>query len=132
MRSTASARLSVTVEPLTATALVAASATVRSVPDRVAFTVNALAAGFDISSRSPSKVSVSAAPSTDALLNAGGVTFVATLFRARGASLPDRSFSRFVASFVTSYDTRTVWPCRAGVWTVTVTVRPEIDGGLRP
>ena len=50
--STASASVSVTVAPSTSTAPVAASGTSRSVVPRVAFTVNALAAGTDVSSKS--------------------------------------------------------------------------------
>ena len=74
--STASAKVSVTVAPLTATGVVAASATSRSVPPRVRFTVNADAAGTASSSSPPSKVIVSVDPFTDAEENAGGVTLV--------------------------------------------------------
>ena len=77
MRCIASASASVTAEPDTATGVVAASATLRSVPDRVAFTVNAPAAGTESSSRPPLKVTVSAEPFTAAELNAGGVLLMA-------------------------------------------------------
>ena len=99
--STASASVSVAVDPLTATGLVAARLTSRSVPPRVAFTVNALAAGTDAPSRPPSKVRVSAVPFTDADWYAGGVLLGTLLLNARlanGTRLPDRSLSLLAVS----------------------------------
>ena len=126
--STASASVSVTVVPLTATGVVAASATLRSVPPRVAFTVNADAAGTELPSSPPSKVTVSSSPFTDAEEYAGGVTLVpVVLFPIRTASLPDRSLSRHWTVSGTSYPTLIACPCRAAVAKVAVTVRPEMD-----
>ena len=129
---TASASVSVTVEPATATAPLSASATSRSVAPRVAFTVNALAAGTDVSSRPPSKVSVSAVPFTDADWYAGGVTLSMPPHRPMAAAkFPDRSWIRFAASPGTMYANRIDWSClsaKDGLPTCMVTVLPETEG----
>ena len=101
-RSSSSPSVSTTVAPSTATAPLAASGTSRSVVPRVAFTVNALATGTDVSSRSPSKVTVSSSPSTDAEEYVGGVLLVAGLPLDSAASLPERSLSRCASWFVCS------------------------------
>ena len=77
--------------PETATGLVSARST--AVPPTL--TVNALPAGTESVSSPPSKVSVSAAPFTDAEENAGGVALV-TGFPwnpVPGTTFPDRSRS---------------------------------------
>ena len=95
MRCTASARASVTAEPSMETGFVSARSTFRSVPERVAFTVNADAAGTALSSSGPLKVTVSSSPFTDADEYAGGVTLGTSvpLSTACGTLLPDRSLS---------------------------------------
>ena len=96
MASSASASISVTAEPATETAPVAASSTSLSVPERVAFTSKAAFAGAELVSSAPSKVTVSVAPFTAAEENAGGVLLVANTWGAIpkfSTSLPDRSRS---------------------------------------
>ena len=125
MLSSALASVSVAVLPETATGLVSARST--AVPPTL--TVNAPAAGTDAVSSPPSKASFSAAPFTDADENAGGVALVAVLLLNAGASLPDRSFSRFAVSAAWKYHTCTLCPCDAAraASKVAVTVRPEIE-----
>ena len=98
MRSTASASVSVTVEPLTATGSVSA----RSASSPPTVTAKSPAAGSEpaASSRPPSKVTVSWSPFTAAEENAGGVLFVTGVWpiSARPTGLPERSLSRLDAS----------------------------------
>ena len=126
-RSSVSARVSVTVAPSTSTAPVSASATLRSVPPRVAFTVNADFAGSEVPSSAPSKVMVSVFPFTDADENAGGVLFV-TLWKPKaGASLPDRSLIRSLGLLTRANATVTTSSCATAVANVAVAVRPASD-----
>ena len=95
-RSTASASVSVAVEPLTATGSAAARLTVSP------FTVTAksAAAGTEPVSSPPSKVMVSTAPLTDAEEKTGGLLLVAVCLSKAATSLPDRSCSGLAPALV--------------------------------
>ena len=127
-RRTASASVSVTVEPLTATGFVSARLT--ALPFTV--TAKSVPAGFEpaASSRPPSKVIVSSSPSTAAEEKAGGVLLVTAqpaLMGVGGTRLPERSLIFWAESATMLYSTVTVWPCRAAVANVKVTVRRETE-----
>ena len=109
------------------TAPVAASATSLSVPDHVAFTSKASAAGNEFASSGPAKFRLSVSPFTLARRISGGVLLVAVSPLNAGASLPDRSLSRFEASLGRTYATSTSRSYAAGVAKVAVAVRPEMD-----
>ena len=85
--STASARVSVTVEPLTATGSVSA----KSAASLFTVTAKSVAAGTEPWSRPPSKVTVSVEPLTAAEEKTGGVLLVASSLVKDATSLPDRS-----------------------------------------
>ena len=93
-RSTASASVSVTAEPLTATGSVAAR--LAALPPTV--TAKSVPAGSEPASvaRPPSKVIFSQSPFTTAEEKAGGVLLVTILSRTweGSSSLPERSLSR--------------------------------------
>ena len=110
-RCSSSASVSTAVAPLTETAFVAASATSRCVPASVDFTVNADAAGTDIPSIAPSKVTVSADPFTDADEYAGGVTLVARVSLTTCATLPERSVTLLAALIAPQAHTCTPSSC---------------------
>ena len=119
MRATAAARVSVTVLPATSTGLVSARST--ALPPTV--TTKSAAAGTELSSRPPSKVTVSVAPFTAALWYAGGVLLVTVCRAKTGAALPLRSRTRGCPA-KGLYSTLTAWPWVTGVARVAVTVRP--------
>ena len=118
MPSTASASHSVTVRPLTVTGFVAIRPTVVLLPERPRQTLKALLGGScsGSSSRSPSKVSLSVAPTTTADEGAGGVSLSMSAHCAMASnSFPDSSWMRFAALAGGVYANRNVSPCLAGV-----------------
>ena len=122
MRSTASASVSVTVVPLTATGSVSA----RSAASPPTVTAKSLAAGTEpaASSSAPSKVTVSVEPVTAAEENTGRVLLVTCLLPKLGAALPERSRT-CATPLIGAYLTCTVWPWVTAEIRVPVTVAPS-------